>query len=998
MSSLFRSFLDAPALIARHGLSSLITPDGEVLDIPLSELRNTLRQLPPPLLIHGPATLRLLDLPPEPPPAPWLDLLELFLLVYPARTVPPTARGLALALNLIDPNDTTPLQADILYEIAQNLLNDLAEQSPQKHATLHLLLPTLRQAGWSWHDIVKNALPPPESGTGSNRAKEVDALKIWDRLPQWEERAPRPPAGSHPVSQQEARKRLSALLGRQAEPRPGQADFASATSYAFTPRDVANTPNIMLAEAGTGTGKTMGYIAPASLWAEKNDGAVWVSTYTRHLQRQIEQELTRLYPDPTRRHEMAVIRKGRENYLCLLNLQDITLTLLNRPPQGQHGLIPLVFLTLWAETTEDGDLMGGDLPGWFGDLFQHGLLNMIADRRGECIHSACPHYQSCFIEHGIRRAQHAQFVIANHALVLSQAAWNAMLPQELAPGNLADENGVPTRYVFDEGHHIPDAADSAFSLVFSGLEAADLRRWILGAEGGRSRARGLLRRMEDLMDRLPALKDMLQNLVHATQQGLPRPGWSGRLHEARQARLTPQPSDTEPSDESTSLTPVPEEDSTISLSAVEETPPAQPAEDFLQMLDMHLDARITEIQMQTRGEQGHYARQECDLHPIPGPLREQAETLLTALQDIVTPLDRIIKHLQEALENQDEDPDTSFQQRLEGTIRSLYRRALSRLQGWISMLRAIMEQPIAQRGLPTYVDFIQREPLPATRLLQEGHDIALNRHWLDPTIPFASALQSTTHGLLITSATLRDRSPDEDGEAGWEKAERRLGTAHFLNPPMRAALMSPFDYAHQTRAYIITDVSREPAIQAQAFQALFETANGGALGLFTAIRRLKEVHRRIHETLGMKNIPLYAQHIDAMNNATLVDVFRTEINSCLLGTDAMRDGVDVPGDALRMVVMERTPWPRPDILHRERRRHLSGGRPGDYDDLITRMRLQQAFGRLIRRADDRGVFVILDSRMPSRLLSAFPNGVPIQRLPLSEALEDIDNFLYPIKK
>ena len=994
MSSLFRSFFDAPALIARHGLSSLITPDGEVLDIPLSEVRDTLRQLPPPLLIHGPATLRLLELPPEPPPAPWLDLLELFLLVHPARNVTPTARGLALELKLITPDDTAPLQADILYRIAQHLLDELAGQSAQKIATLHRLLPTLQQVGWSWHDIVQDALPAPESTARPNRAREVDALRIWKRLPQWEERAPRSPAGSKPVSQQEARRRLSALLGQHAEPRPGQADFASAASYAFTPRDVANAPNIMLAEAGTGTGKTMGYIAPASLWAEKNDGAVWVSTYTRHLQRQIEQELTRLYPDPTKRHELAVIRKGRENYLCLLNLEDITTTLLNRPPQGQHGLIPLVFLSLWAETTEDGDLMGGDLPGWFGDLFQHGLLNMIADRRGECIHSACPHYQSCFIEHGIRRAQHAQFVIANHALVLSQAAWNAMLPQELAPGNLADENGIPTRYVFDEGHHIPDAADSAFSLVFSGLEAADLRRWILGAEGGRSRARGLMRRMEDLIERLPSLRDALQDLVYATQKGLPRPGWSGRLHDARQARLAPQPADLSPTEDDIPDPPAEEEDEeTFSLDTIEEAPPAQPAEDFLQMLDMHLDARITEIQMQTRGEHGHYARQECDLHPIPAPLRDRAEALLTALQDIVTPLDQIIRQLQDALEEQEEDPDTSFQQRLEGTIRSLYRRALSRLQGWIGMLRAIMDQPIAQKSLPTYVDFIRREPLPATRLLQEGHDIALNRHWLDPTIPFASALQSTTHGLLITSATLRDRSPEEDGETGWDKAERRLGTEHFLKPPMRAALMSPFDYAHQTRAYIITDVTREAAIQAQAFQALFEVANGGALGLFTAIRRLKEVHRRIHEKLGMKNIPLYAQHIDAMNNATLVDVFRTETNSCLLGTDAMRDGVDVPGEALRMVVMERTPWPRPDILHRERRRHLSGGRPGDYDDLITRMRLQQAFGRLIRRADDRGVFIILDNRMPSRLLSAFPNGVPIQRLPLTEALADIDDFL-----
>ena len=141
------------------------------------------------------------------------------------------------------------------------------------------------------------------------------------------------------------------------------------------------------------------------------------------------------------------------------------------------------------------------------------------------------------------------------------------------------------------------------------------------------------------------------------------------------------------------------------------------------------------------------------------------------------------------------------------------------------------------------------------------------------------------------------------------------------------------------------------------------------------------------------DIPLYAQHVDAMDNATLVEIFRAEQNSCLLGTDAMRDGVDIPGNALRLVVFERTPWPRPDILHRTRRAHLSGGTPKDYDDAIVRLRLRQAFGRLIRRADDRGVFVLLDRQVPSRLLTAFPEHAPIIRSGLAEAVQGIRRFL-----
>jgi ATP-dependent DNA helicase DinG len=180
---------------------------------------------------------------------------------------------------------------------------------------------------------------------------------------------------------------------------------------------------------------------------------------------------------------------------------------------------------------------------------------------------------------------------------------------------------------------------------------------------------------------------------------------------------------------------------------------------------------------------------------------------------------------------------------------------------------------------------------------------------------------------------------------------------------------------------------------AAAFRALFLAAGGGGLGLFTAIRRLRETHARIAPALAEAGIPLYAQHVDAMDNATLVDVFRAEEESCLLGTDAMRDGVDVPGRSLRLLVFDRVPWPRPSILHRERRTHLSEGRPKEYDDALARHRLRQAFGRLIRRADDRGVFVLLDRSCPSRLLAGLPAGVVARRVGLAQAVAETRAFL-----
>ena len=105
----------------------------------------------------------------------------------------------------------------------------------------------------------------------------------------------------------------------------------------------------------------------------------------------------------------------------------------------------------------------------------------------------------------------------------------------------------------------------------------------------------------------------------------------------------------------------------------------------------------------------------------------------------------------------------------------------------------------------------------------------------------------------------------------------------------------------------------------------------------------------------------------------------------------LRDGVDVPGESLRLVVMERVPWPRPTVLHAARR--LAGGGSA-YDDRLVRARLAQGFGRLIRRQGDRGLFVILSSAMPSRLLTAFPPEVSVSRVPLEAALARVSRRLF----
>ncbi len=150
--------------------------------------------------------------------------------------------------------------------------------------------------------------------------------------------------------------------------------------------------------------------------------------------------------------------------------------------------------------------------------------------------------------------------------------------------------------------------------------------------------------------------------------------------------------------------------------------------------------------------------------------------------------------------------------------------------------------------------------------------------------------------------------------------------------PATSTAHSPFDYAARAEVLIVTDITRGdlPAL-AGAYARFIEAAGGGVLGLFTAIRRLRIVHGRIADRLARAGLPLYAQHVDPIDTGTLVDIFRDDLKASLLGTDALRDGVDVPGESLRCVVLEGVPWPKPGILHRARRAAASaepGGAQG----------------------------------------------------------------------
>lgn len=844
----------------------------------------------PVLLLNAPLTGQRLGY----PDLNGLDLLELWAFLHPARFLVPTPKGLAQALGLPVPSAEADIPA-LLQSAAQALLDRIESPDWREREGGWTSAQTLHRLRWPWSPLVAPRIAKP---------KEAERW-LFSKLPEWEEAQPRPAPRTVVLDEAQVLAQLDALTGAGAEARPGQRAYATAAISAFRPRAHRDQPNMLLAEAGTGIGKTLGYLAPASLWARQAQGTVWVSTYTKALQRQLDRESLRLFPDAAVAAKRVVVRKGRENYLCLLNLEDA----LQGGFTGRAAILAQL-VARWAAFSKDGDMVGGDLPGWLPTLFRRNGSTALTDRRGECIYAGCPHYRKCFIERSARASADADIVIANHALVMINAARGRETGQR------------PQRIVFDEGHHLFDAADSTFSVALSGQEAIELRRWIMGPEGGsRGRRRGLSARLSDLASYDVEGGEAIRAAADAAL-ALPADEWLKRV-------VTGEP--------------------------------FGPLEALFGAVRGTVFARAADT-----GEADAGYGLETELAAPDGPLVEAAQEAALALDALLRPLTHLSRRLEAVIEDAPDWLDGAARARIEGAVASLgWRRDL--ISAWLALLARI-----GGPADPDYVDWMTVD-----RVEGREYDIGIHRHWLDPSRPLAETVLKPAQGVIVTSATLK-------GGGDWGNAESRSGATHLPHGAGRFEANSPFDYAARAEVLIVTDIKRgDLAALSGAYGRLIEAAGGGTLGLFTAIRRLRAVHARIADRLARAGLPLYAQHVDPIDTGTLVDIFRDDPRASLLGTDALRDGVDVPGHSLRLVVMEGVPWSKPTVLHAARRL-ANGGNA--YDDRLIRARLAQAFGRLIRRAEDKGSFVILSAAMPSRLLSAFPPGTPIRRVTLDEAI------------
>jgi predicted DnaQ family exonuclease/DinG family helicase len=228
------------------------------------------------------------------------------------------------------------------------------------------------------------------------------------------------------------------------EERPGQISLAKRIARSF------NRSEILLAEAGTGIGKSIAYLLPAILFSESARERVIISTNTKNLQEQLFYKDIPLLGTVLEFPFRAVILKGRGNYLCLNRWQRLIETPDQFLTKQERALVLPV--AAWLHSTVTGDLSE---TGFFSLLGESGLMDRINSETISCLGPRCPHRDSCHVNRVRRAAQRAHIIIVNHSLVFSD-----MVSEGAVLGGYS-------RIIFDEAHNLERVAMRFLGVSFS---------------------------------------------------------------------------------------------------------------------------------------------------------------------------------------------------------------------------------------------------------------------------------------------------------------------------------------------------------------------------------------------------------------------------------------------------------------------------------------------------------------------------------------------------
>lgn len=273
-------------------------------------------------------------------------------------------------------------------------------------------------------------------------------------------------------------------------------------------------------------------------------------------------------------------------------------------------------------------------------------------------------------------------------------------------------------------------------------------------------------------------------------------------------------------------------------------------------------------------------------------------------------------------------------------------------------------------------------------------------------VVFTSATLSTPAAPLPTFPAQLDDVPADDERllgpsSRFTYARRRLGALGIIQPVDELVVESPFDFRNHALLFVAKDLPepREEGFSQQALPLVRElllASNGGAFVLTTSFRVLKSLHDRMlaeWDELPWEGPPPTLLVQGSAPKSQLLQTFKQAANAVLVATMSFWEGVDVPGNALRLVIIDKIPFSVPtDPLVAARVQHIEESLQNPFNELYipsAQMALKQGFGRLIRSETDKGVVALLDSRLHrkgygQRILGALP---PAQRTTrLSEAV------------
>jgi len=681
-------------------------------------------------------------------------------------------------------------------------------------------------------------------------------------------------------------------------------------------------------QAGTGTGKSLAYLVPAVAHAVANGSSVVVATATIALQRQlIERDLPRLAAalEPLLgRPPTFAILKGRGNYLCRYRLhggaaEEPGETLFDPRTVSAVGR-QVERLREWAASTKTGD-RDELVPG-----VEDRAWRQVAISARECIGAArCPNGSECFAERAREQAGLVDIVVTNHALLAIDALEDfAVLP----------EHDV---VVVDEAHDLVSRVTAAASRELStpGAETAT-RRAARVLTGETSKA-------GEVLDRLREAAEGLGQVLPAIP-----PGRMDVLAEPLAAALT-----------------------TVRAAATEGA------------------AQVRAVGREIFDDAERLAVARAALAALTD-IAETAERILGAFGEDVAARPDVVWMDRPAADERQRPPTLHVAPLEVGGLLAerVFRRRTVVLTSATLAVGGSFDPLARQWGLPLGgPDGDQGAADGAGQAFRAGGAAATAGAPRDGPGAGGDGPGVGGDGPGAprdgrAGGTAGDAAPGE-GAAGQEPpgdSAKEKGTAggavgrHGLTWSGRD-VGSPFDHPRSGILYVARHLpppGRDglPAAYLTEIAELIDAAGGRTLGLFSSMRAARQATEELRGVLGH---PLLCQGDDA--TAQLVRQFAEDEETCLFGTLSLWQGVDVPGRALQLVIIDRIPFPRPDDPLASARQRAVAARGGNGFMTVAAahagLLLAQGAGRLLRTMEDKGMVAVLDPRLATARYASF---------------------------